>query len=193
MRSAFLVVLAVGFVCSVARDARAEEEQPPPVTKVELREQPDIAKVGKVAIYRGEADGKGVAFYLDGIGIGVPVGLMLVSGDSAAPMHLAVKNDLSKDWDRKVAPDESGIAQTRFRTEGPAMVLVTSSGELKPYQLLIWVGPEVKIHRFLKSPFGGGRSGSGGGAVIGLVVAGGVVLLIALVFLVRRSRKGKRA
>ncbi len=187
------MVFAASLLFGIARDAHSEEELPPPVTKVELREQPDLAKAGKVAIYKGDADKKGVAFYLEGLGIGTPVGLMLISGDAAAPMHLAVKNDLSKDWDRKVEPDESGIAQTRFRTEGPAMVLVTSSGELKPYQLLIWVGPEVKIHRFLKSPFGGGGASGGSGTIVGLAVGGGLVLLIVLVLLVRRSKKGKRA
>jgi len=190
-RSALLALLAAsaGLIAQGLAIAEEPEEQPPPVTEVELRELPNVAKVGRVATYRGEADRKGVAFYIPGLGIGNPVTVMLVSGDKAAPMRLALKNDLSADWDRKVDPDEAGVSQTRFRTEGPAMALVTSPGDLKPYQLMIWVGPEIKIHRFIKNPFHGSVAGGSGGKIAAIMAGVLALLLIVIVVVVRKKRR----
>src|SRR5258706_13038578 len=85
--------------------AWADEPPPIPVTKVELVERPELAKAGKVAIYKGEADDKGVAFYIEGLSISTPVGIMVLAGDATAPMKLSVKNDLSMKWDRAVKPE----------------------------------------------------------------------------------------
>ena len=191
--------------------AWAADEPPPPttppVTKVELRELPEVAKKGKVAVYEGEADKQGVAFFLDGLGIATPVGMMLISGDASAPMTLRVKNDLSQDWDRTVEPVQ-GVAETKFRTEGPAMALVSSPGDLKPYKLVIWVGPEIKTHKVFKAPFvtkaaydkkhpGGpaaaGGGGSGGGNTAGVIAGVAIALgaIVGVLVLVRRGRKGR--
>jgi hypothetical protein len=189
------MVLCVLF--ALATPAGADEPPDIPVTTVVLQDRPELAKNGKVALYRGEADHKGVAFYIEGLGIATPVGVMLLSGDHAATMNLLVKNDLSKDWDRRVKPDGT-ISKTQFTTEGPAMVLVTSpTAEAKPYELAIWVGPEVPIHKLLPSPFtnkGGGAASSGGshaGALIGVAVFVGL-LVILVVALKRRAKKGVR-
>ena len=192
-----LVALALSVLTADAgslafADQPKPEDKPPPVTKVKLRQMPAIAKTGKVAMYRGEADGKGVAFYVDGLGIGTPVGVMLLSGAKGAPMKLSVKNDLSADWDRKVDPDKDGVAQTRFRTEGPAMILVSSPGEMKPYQLIIWVGPEIKFHKYMKTPFVSQEAydKSQGGGVLGPIIAGAALaLVVVIVIMVRRSQK----
>lgn len=191
---------SVVFLCvllATAPPAHAEDPLPIPVTKVVLQERPELAKHGKVALYRGEADDKGVAFFIDGLGIATPVGVMLLSGDHAAPMNLLVKNDMSKEWDRRVKPDGT-IAKTQFTTEGPAMLLVTSpSAEAKPYELVIWVGPEVPLHKLLPSPFsgkGGGAASSGGshaGALIGVAVVAGL-LVILVVAIRRKAKKGAR-
>ncbi len=191
--SGSVVLLCV--LLATAPPARAEDPPPVPVTKVVLQERPELAKHGKVALYRGEADDKGVAFYIDGLGIATPVGVMLLSGDHAAPMNLLVKNDLSKDWDRRVKPDGT-ISKTQFTTEGPAMVLVTSpTAEAKPYELVIWVGPEVPLHKLLPPPFTGkgrGATGAGGAhanAVIAILVVVGLIGVLVIVVR-RKSRKG---
>jgi hypothetical protein len=122
---------------------------------------------------------------------------MLLSGDHAAPMNLLVKNDLSKDWDRRVKP-EGTISKTQFSTEGPAMVLVTSpTADKKPYELVIWVGPEVPLHKLMPSPLagkgGGGASSAGGGSHAGALI--GVAVVVGLVFILviaikRKAKKG---
>jgi hypothetical protein len=180
--------------------ARADEPPPIPVTKVELKERPELAKTGKVAIYKGEADDQGVAFYIDGLGINTPVAVMLISGESASPMKLSLKNDLSMDWDKHVKAD-AGVSSLKFRTEGPATALVQSpTHDKKPYSIAIWVGPELKVHTWMKPPFvtqaeydkdhpGGG--GGGSGKTIGIVV-GGVIVLVILVAVMRRKKAGAR-
>jgi hypothetical protein len=198
-----LIALAVG---AVSPPAHADELPPVPVTQVELKEHPELAKNGKLAIYRGEADDKGVAFYIEGLGINNPVGIMLISGDAAAPMRLSVKNDLSQDWDKHVKA-EAGVSKLQFATEGPAMALVQSpTGDRKPYQLAIWVGPEVPLHKLMTAPFvaqadydkkhpggppgGAGASGGGtsSGAVVGAIAA--VLVLVIVIVIVARRKKG---
>jgi hypothetical protein len=191
----------------VAGVARADEPPPVPVTKVELKERPELAKQGKIALYDGEADDKGVAFYIDGLGINTPVIVMLASGDAASPMKLSLKNDLSMDWDRHVKA-EAGISTAKFRTEGPATALVQSpTAERKPYHLMIWVGPEVKVHTMMQGPFvsqadydkqhpggaaSGGTGGGGSGATIGIAVAVGIVVLGLIFVVARRKKAGAR-
>ncbi|MEO8549115.1 MAG: hypothetical protein ABI678_04060 [Kofleriaceae bacterium] len=192
------VAFAIVFL-ALASPAGAEEPPPVPITKVVLEERPELAKHGKVALYRGEADDQGVAFYIEGLSIATPVGVMLLSGDHAAPMNLLVKNDLSKDWDRKVKPDGS-ISKTQFTTEGPAMVLVKSpTKDKKPYELAIWVGPEVPLHKLMPSPFAGNGKGTpagggGSGALSAVIAIGVVVGLIAILVIAmrRKARKGAR-
>jgi hypothetical protein len=186
-------ILGFALFVSLPSSAGAEEKPQPPVTKVKLREMPKLAKSGKVAIYRGEADETGVAFYIEGLGIGVPVGVILVSEDPSSGMKLAVKNDLSKDWDRKVEPKD-GYAEALFRTEGPAMALVTSPGGMKPYRLFVWVGPEIKFHKYMAGPFVTNEEyekSQGGGLMVPLIAGGAVLLGLVLiaVVMVRRSRR----
>src|SRR5262249_19209159 len=102
-----------------------------PVTRVELRENPAL-KAGKVAAYEREVDEKGVAFYLAGLNILTPVAVALEARDPAQPLTLELKNDLSPKWDRAEKTSAQGALLSRFRTEGPAMALLHSSGGRKP-------------------------------------------------------------
>jgi hypothetical protein len=197
MKARWLLVVTLA---GLAGQARADEPPEVPVTQVVLKEVPDVAKTGKLAVYSGQADDKGVAFYIDGLSINTPVGIVVRAGDPAAPMRLSVKNDLSRDWDRHVAA-ENGIASTKFRTEGPAMALVQGpTGEQKPYKILIWVGPEIRFDKLLPPPFMAqaaydkkhpeGSSKPGGGTTGALIAVIVVVALIAVGFVVVRRKKG---
>ncbi len=175
----------------------------PPLTKVQLRELPSLASKGKGAIYKGKADKEGVAFYVEGIGIATPVAVFLFS-DKGVAMTVRLKNDMSADWDRKVDTDpKTGMAETRFRTEGPAMLLVSSPGELSNYQLVIWAGPDIKFHKMVKPPFvtqavydktkgagGGGPGGGGSDKIIAVVVV--IALLAVIGFIASRQLKKKK-
>jgi hypothetical protein len=195
-----MVVVAVAVLVLSAGSARADEPPPIPVTKVELQERPDFAKSGKVAVYKGEADDKGVAFYIDGLSISTPVGILLLSGDAAAPMRLSVKNDLSPKWDRELKP-EGALVKTQFTTEGPAMALVrSSSSERKPYTIVIWVGHEIPLHKLMAAPFvtqakydaKHGAVGSSSSTTVVVVVAVVVVLGLLLVIAIRRKKGATR-
>ena len=195
-------VLAVAVVISGSL-AHADEPPPVPVTKVELVERPELVKSGKVAVYKGEADDKGVAFYIDGLTISTPVAIMVLAGDESAPMKLSVKNDLSMQWDRTVPP-EGSITTTKFTTEGPATALVQSpTAERKPYTIVIWVGPEIPMHKLMAAPFvtqaqyetkhgaaGGGGSGGSGSTTTVIVAVSVVVALLLIVVVAIRRKKG---
>src|SRR5882724_9216256 len=191
-----VVVVAVVISASLAR---ADEPPPVPVTKVELVERPELAKSGKIAIYKGEADDKGVAFYIDGLTISTPVGIMVLAGDESAPMKLSVKNDLSMAWDRTVKP-EGSITTTKFTTEGPATALVQSpTADRKPYTIVIWVGPEIPMHKLMAAPFvtqaqyeskhgPGGASGGGSSSTTTIVIVVSVVVVLLLLAVVAMRR-----
>lgn len=189
-------VLAVVVIIS-GSFARADEPPPVPVTKVELVERPEIVKSGKVAVYKGEADDKGVAFYIDGLTISTPVAIMVLAGDESAPMKLSVKNDLSMQWDRTVPP-EGSITTTKFTTEGPATALVQSpTAERKPYTIVIWVGPEIPMHKLMAAPFvtqaqyeaKHGAAGGGGSSTTTIVIVVSVVVVLLLLAVVAMRRK----
>ena len=80
------------------------------------------------------------------------------------------------------------------------MALVTSSGPLTKYELVIWAGPDIKTHKLLKAPFvtqaaydakHGGASGKLG-AIIAIVAVVAVVAVLVVVAR-RKMRKGRAA
>jgi hypothetical protein len=187
MGSLWLVVLVVTAIGDVAQ--AADKEPVIPMTDVELTAY-DKLPAGKAALYEGEADEDGVAFNIKGLSILTPVAVALEARDPAQPMTLELKNDFTLKWDRTVKTTSKGAVLTRFRTEGTAIMRVKSAGGRKPYRLMIWVGPELKIHKLLPPPFAKHKSTSGGVSIVGVVVAIAAVALLVLVVIVKlRGRK----
>lgn len=146
-----VVLAALAF----AAGAQPAPKQAPkiPVIDVKPAARPDLVPQGRVAVYRGTVDGEGLAFVIPNLTIGTPVAVALESSPPQGRLSLQLKNDYSKDWDRTVETDARGGAFTRFRTEGPAVALLRSDGPMRPYRLLVWVGPEVKLHKAMPTPF----------------------------------------
>jgi hypothetical protein len=188
MRRAAVSIAAIVVLASTA--SRADDEPQVPITHVELQENAAI-KAGKVAAYEGEADEKGVVFLVEGLSILTPVAVALEARDPAEPMTLELKNDLSLKWDRTEKTTSAGAVLTRFRTEGTASARVRTSGGRKPFRIVFWVGPEVKLHTAVPPPFGGAASAaaSGSSAGVWIGVVAGVLALIAVIAVVARRRK----
>jgi hypothetical protein len=169
----------------------AKQPKKPPLTEVKLQEHRKLFEVGKSAFYRGQADEVGVAFYIKGLSINTPVAMVLEASDPNSPMTLQLMNDYSPNWDRTVSTEDQGAVTTRFRTEGPAVALVKSSGGMQPYRLAVWVGPEVKVFASAPPPFlteEEYRKRHGGFSRWYLL--GGVVLVLAIAtFIWMRKRK----
>lgn len=147
------LLVLLGTVASVGWAAGKPQKKPVPLLNVQLKEMPKLFKSGKAGFYKGQADEEGIKFFIPGTNIMTPVMIGLESSDPAAKLTLQVKNDYSTDWDRTVVTDSTGAVTTRFRTEGPAVAWVRSDGGRKPYRLVVWVGPEVKVHRLMPPPF----------------------------------------
>lgn len=156
-----------------------------PTITVALDEQRALFEHGRSAVYHGVADEQGVAFIIPGLTINTAAALVLQAGNGDAPMRLQLKNDFSGDWDRSLDTGGSGALLTRFRTEGPAVALVSSvAGNAQPYRLVVWVGSELKPHTAAPPPFVSHeqyRGGSDGGwrwlvaaAALGVLAAGAV-------------------
>jgi hypothetical protein len=188
MRSLWLMVLVMMTIGDVAQ--AADKEPVIPMIDVELNAY-DKLPSGKAALYEGEADADGVAFNIKGLSILTPVAVALEARDPAQPMTLELKNDFTLKWDRTVKTTSKGAVLTRFRTEGTAIMRVKSSGGRQAYRLVIWVGPELKIHKLLPPPFAKGKGASSGGvSIIGVVIAIAAVGLLVLVVVVKlRGRK----
>lgn len=165
-----------------APGAAADQAAIPTVT-VALAEQRGLFEHGRSAVYRGVADEQGVAFVIPALTINTAAALVLQAGETGAPMRLQLKNDFSEDWDRSLDTGREGALLTRFRTEGPAVALVSSvAGGPQPYRLVVWVGSEIKPHTAAAPPFvsPGQYDGERGGwrwlvaavAVLGLLAAG---------------------
>lgn len=172
-RSALLACLLSAACAGLALAAPAK---PIPTTTVALADNPALFAHGKSAVYRGVADKQGVAFVIPGLTINTAAALVLEAGDGGTPMQLQLKNDFSQGWDRTLTTDGKGIASTRFRTEGPAVALVSSSdGASRPYRLVVWVGNEIKPHTAAAPPFAppGHHAAEGGrGRTLPLLLAG---------------------
>ena len=108
-----------------APGAAADQAAIPTVT-VALAEQRGLFEHGRSAVYRGVADEQGVAFVIPALTINTAAALVLQAGETGAPMRLQLKNDFSEDWDRSLDTGREGALLTRFRTEGPAVALVSS-------------------------------------------------------------------
>lgn len=187
----FLLASCLSVIATSQAANDAKQPKKPPLTEVKLQEHRKLFEAGRSAFYRGKADEVGVAFYIKGLSINTPVAMVLEASDPNSPMTLQLMNDYSPNWDRTVSTEDHGAVTTRFRTEGPAVALVKSSGGMQPYRLAIWVGPEVKVFASAPPPFltqEEYRKRHGGFSRWYLL--GGVVLVLAiLTFVWMRKRK----
>lgn len=124
-----------------------------PTITVALAEQPAVLEQGRAALYRGLVDQDGIAFVIPELTINTAAAIVLESPDPAAGMTLRLKNALSADWDRTLSSNADGTIDIRFRTEGPAVALLSSDGGMRPYRLAVWVGPELEVHAAAPPPF----------------------------------------
>jgi hypothetical protein len=193
-----VAIAVVGAMSAGSAGADDPKDKGPPITGVELKDNPAIAKSGKIAIYKGQADKVGVAFEIPGLGIGTPVAVMLWS-DKEKSLGLHVKNDMSKKWDKEVKTKD-GYAEVLFRTEGPAVALVTGTDatQLDNYEIAIWVGKDIPFHKLQKPPFVSQAeydkkhgAGSSTGAIIAVSVV--IALGVFLIAMWRRNRRKGRA
>ncbi len=172
--------------------------------KLELKEAKGLPN-GKVATLQGTAHPEGDQFFVEAVGVLQPVVVTLVAKNPGDEIKVILAKQR---WDenlREATTGPDGKAILKLRTQGELRIIVKGEGD-KPYNLIVWVGAEVKpdfdAHPALtpmKSYKGSGAAGpgapgkaGGGSGTTGIVIAAVLgVLLIGLVVWLKR-KGGKR-
>lgn len=90
-------------------------------------------------------------FGLEGLAVTQPVVVSVLPKDPKVRLTLSVGKLPTEPAGRLADTGDEGLANVTFFTQGDARVTVRSTGASTPYQLMVWVGPEVRPT--MPSPF----------------------------------------
>ena len=145
LRSVFLGLLATELLTGHRADAQST---PPkdgrPAYGVDLHAVPFLSN-GKLAVIQGAVDGSGLRFLVENLDILQPVAVTLLSVRPEDALTLRLAKD---SWDERAREGTTeGTAQQTFkiRTQGDMRIVVNSVAGVKPFQLIVWAGNEVKV------------------------------------------------
>jgi len=137
-----IAVLLTALLLPAAAFAQGEAEPAEDGTyKLELGPDERISE-GRAAFMQGEADSTGHRFLVEGTQLDEPVAVSVFTEDPQQRVRVRIVKDR---WDmpERDALTTDGRADFRFRTYDGFKVWVTAD-ETTPYQLAVWVGPEMK-------------------------------------------------
>lgn len=172
--------------------SRAEEA---PAFKLTLKAADGLPN-GKVSTLQGTANPAGDKFFVEAVGVLQPVVVTLVAKNKGDKIKVVLAKQR---WDenlREGTTGPDGMVILKLRTQGELRIIVSGEGD-KPYNLIVWVGDEVKPDFTtasaitpMKDRKGGTVGGAGSGAV-GIVIASVIaVLIVILIFWLKRKSKG---
>lgn len=185
----FCFLLLLGLVlpfCAGAQEFKIVPKQDPAVPN------------GKVMALQGTVGQGGEKFVLEGLGILRPVEVTLLSKDPDADLTLQLCKFDWKKPERSGSTKGSGIQTFKIRTEGDLKIFVASAQGERPYQLVVWVGDEIRPA--IRSAFvpkeeykkmkGGMGGGSGfGSAVLWIIAFLLAAIVVILIIFLKRGRK----
>lgn len=145
--------LAIAFLLAPAEITAAGSATRPREVNVTWPAKQPHPKAGKLAVYSGEVDEVGVMFKIPAGTVFSRCGVVLKAEGQSPSVTVRLKNEFSPDWDRSATTDASGKAVINYRTEGGAWVWIKSNGGRCRYQLGIFQGNELPVHRKLATPF----------------------------------------
>lgn len=99
---------------------------------------------GKAVIVRGESTPQGHRYFIENLNMLIPVAVTLVARNPEDDIRLAISKVSWARPEREGGTGKDGSVSFRFRTQGEFQMTVSAPGEAKPYQLVAWVGDEVK-------------------------------------------------
>lgn len=99
---------------------------------------------GKAVIVRSESTPEGHFYYIENLNMLIPVSVTLVAKNPTDDIRLALTKLGWAKPEREGSTGKDGFVNFRFRTQGEFKIAVSAEGEAKPYQLVAWVGDEVK-------------------------------------------------
>jgi hypothetical protein len=186
-----LVCLAVG-----ASASRADDKREKPAYKLNLKPADGLPN-GKVATLQGTANPGGDKFFVESVGVLQPVVVTLVAKNKGDAIKLVLAKQR---WDENLrsgttGPD--GMVTLKLRTQGELRMIVSGEGD-KPYNLIVWVGDEVKPDfdaapaitpmKDYKGSKAGAAAGSGTTEIVIACVLGGLIIML-VVWLKRKGAK----
>lgn len=83
-------------------------------------------------------------FGLQGLAVTQPVVVSVIPKDPAVRLQLAVRRPGVDRVGRQADTGTPGIATVTFRTQGEAHIHVRAAAGASPYQVMVWVGPEIR-------------------------------------------------
>jgi hypothetical protein len=186
-------------VCLVvgASAARAADS---PAYKLNLKPADGLPN-GKVATLQGTANPAGDKFFIEAVGVLQPVVVTLVAKNKGDAIKLVLGKQR---WDedlRHGVTGPNGMVTFKLRTQGEVRITVSGEGD-KPYNLIVWVGDEVKpdfaaapaitpMKDYKGAKAAGATPGGGSNNTAGIVIACvlGALILVLVVWLKRRGAK----
>jgi hypothetical protein len=181
-------------VCLVVGASAARAEAP--AYKLNLKPAKGLPN-GKVATLQGTANPAGDRFFVESVGVLQPVVVTLVAKNKGDAIKLVLGKQRWDEALRQGTTGPDGMVTFKVRTQGELRMTVSGEGD-KPYNLIVWVGDEVKPD-FAAAPAitpmkdhkGAKAAGDTGsnttGIIIACVLAGLIVTLV--VWLKRRGAK----
>lgn len=189
LRLAGLLALAL------ASPAQAQAPEAPPAEpgKQMFRIEPTrIAGIdnGKGSVIRGTTGSEGHHFFLENLNMAVPVSVTLMSGNPGDVVQLDITK---RPWEPALRTaktgDEARYVNERLRTQGEFQIAVTAPEPDTMYQLVVWVGdelkPELRDVVVAKSEY----EGSGGGFPFKWAIAALLLGIFALLAVLAFRRK----
>ena len=188
MRILLLILLVVGATAI----ARADEA---PAFKLTLKAAAGLPN-GKVSTLQGTANPAGDKFFVEAVGVLQPVVVTLVAKNKGDVIKVVLAKQR---WDenlREGTTGPNGMVILKLRTQGELRMIVSGEGD-KPYNLIVWVGDEVKPD-FAAAPaltpmkgHKGSKVGGSPSGVVGIVIASVIaVLIVILIVWLKRKSKG---
>lgn len=90
-------------------------------------------------------------FSLEGLAVTQPVVVVLMPKDASSQLNLTASKWNANGPKKQAGTGAGGLARMSFRAQSGARLAVRAQGAGGPYQMLVWVGPELKPA--MKSPF----------------------------------------
>ncbi len=174
-RTMTATLTAAASLLLLVASARAQDPTPPKTFPLNLQPYPGLPS-GKVTAMSGVVDASGHHFLLDGLGVLQPAAVTLLAKNVDDDLTLILAKDRWDKPERSGSTRGTGQVTFRFRTWGEVKILVRSSGEARPYDLIVWAGEEleapvppafVPISEYQKRHPEAAASGGGVGRLLG--------------------------
>lgn len=150
-----LISVSVSLLCLLMHAGVDAEGMPSDPTEGALKldlSKAEMLHGGKLLLIQGNARTKlATRLSLEGLSVMQPVVLSLLTERPVADVTLSALKPMTQVPEKTVSTDNTGKTQLAFRVQGDAIIQIQAAKKETPYQLMVWVGPELRTP--MPSPF----------------------------------------